>query len=476
MLTQEENELLARVGPGTPCGELMRRYWHPFAAAVQLDDNPVHKVRLLGEDLVLYRDRSGTIGLVGDRCIHRAVHLEWGIPEEHGLRCPYHGWLYNESGQCTEQPLEPPDSTFPSRIKLKSYRVQEMGGLLWAYMGPEPAPLLPQWDLCVREASYREVFAHWLPCNWLQSMENRGDLGHGIYLHGRLYQYALERKGELTDDPNDRWNAAMRRQYDKLRRGVYTRWRPIYNELGFSKGQRDSDQPEDTLSWHIGSNPIMFPYHLAFGPSPTQKMRRWYQIGVPIDDYTTWHITYVCWTFPPEVGLPPQTVVPYTDIPLKDENGETILDYVLSQDMVAWWGQGELTDRSREHLATSDVCVIAYRKLLKQQIDIVLEGGEPMNVFRDSERAWKPELRIPCMEDSDAVSGTYLNANRTRDASAGASAPRSTDFRTISSDEQHQFMTECDRYSQNRDLILEWYRRSDELYEQKVREQATAQA
>ncbi len=366
MLTNEENELLSRVGPGTPCGELMRRYWHPIAPAVQLDEDPVRNVRILGENLVLYRDRSGTLGLIGDRCIHRAMHMEWGVPEEAGLRCPYHGWLFDEQGQCTEMPLEPPGSAFKEKVSITAYPVQAMGGLIWAYLGPLPAPLLPQWDLCVRDDGFREIVGHQLPCNWLQCQENRGDLGHGIYLHGRLYQYALEKQGLLTEDPNVSWNATMRRQAEKLKRGVYTMWQPVYNELGFSKGQRDSDQGDDTASWNIGTNPILFPYHLAFGPSPSLRMRRWYQIGVPIDDYNTWHITYMCYTFPPEVGVPDQQTVPYTELPLRDENGKAILDYILAQDMVAWWSQGEFVDRRKERLGTSDSCVIAYRKMLSE--------------------------------------------------------------------------------------------------------------
>src|SRR5438094_813919 len=116
MLTKEENELLTRVGPGTPGGELLRRYWHPIAAAVDLDLNPVKRVRILGEDLVLYRDRSGDLGLIGDRCLHRSMDMAFGIPEEHGLRYPYHGWLVDSRGCVLETPLEPPDSEFKRKL------------------------------------------------------------------------------------------------------------------------------------------------------------------------------------------------------------------------------------------------------------------------------------------------------------------------------------------------------------------------
>jgi 5,5'-dehydrodivanillate O-demethylase len=443
----------------------MRRYWHPFIAAVMLEENPVQRVRLLGEDLVLYKDRSGTLGLIGDRCAHRSVHMEYGIPEEDGLRCPYHGWLYNESGQCTEMPLEPPGYAFKEKVTIKSYPVQEMGGLIWAYMGPSPVPLLPQWDLFVREDGFREIVGHQLPCNWLQCMENRGDLGHGIYLHGRLFQYALERKGELNDDPSFRWNASMIRQNEKLQQGVYTKWRPVYNEFGFSKGQMDSTDSEDALSWQLGSNPILFPYHLAFTYNANPRIRRWYQIGVPIDDYNTWHMTYYCWSFPAEIGVEKQTSVPYTELPLRDETGSTVLDYVLSQDMVAWYSQGPLVDRGKEHLATSDACVIAYRKLLKEQITLVAQGEEPMNVFWDSEKAWRPELRIPCMQES-----SWANAPARNQSNATARRPGGYEGPYVQ--ERVALYAEADRFFQTRPQIEKWLRQAEELFEQQQPVQA----
>ena len=163
MLSKEENEMLTRVGPGTPCGELMRRYWHPVAATVQLEDNPVRKVRILGEDLVLFRDRSGSLGLIEPRCPHRAMHMAFGIPEEVGLRCPYHGWLFDGTGRCLEQPLAPPDSTFKDRVRIAAYQVQEMGGLVWAYLGPEPVPLLPRWTSASGNTSYARSSATCCP-------------------------------------------------------------------------------------------------------------------------------------------------------------------------------------------------------------------------------------------------------------------------------------------------------------------------
>src|SRR5437867_3278433 len=126
MLTKDQNELFSRVGPGTPMGELLRRYWHPIAGSSELAQKPVQEVRLLGETLVLFRDRGGRVGLVGSRCAHRGMQLRFGVVEPEGLRCPYHGWMFDTGGQCIQQPAEPPDSTFGERIKIAAYPVQEL--------------------------------------------------------------------------------------------------------------------------------------------------------------------------------------------------------------------------------------------------------------------------------------------------------------------------------------------------------------
>jgi 5,5'-dehydrodivanillate O-demethylase len=165
MLSKEANERLTRVGIGTPMGELLRRYWHPIATLPELLAEPVLAVTLLGEDLALFRSDSGEMGLVSQRCPHRGASLAYGIPEEDGLRYPYHGWKFSRGGACLEQPAEPEDSTFEDRVQIPAYPVQEMGGLIWAYLGPRPAPLLPRFDLFVRDDLEREIGITRLPCN-----------------------------------------------------------------------------------------------------------------------------------------------------------------------------------------------------------------------------------------------------------------------------------------------------------------------
>ena len=187
MLNQEQNEFLTRVDPGTPCGELLRRYWHPVAAARELtEEKPKKRVRLLGEDLVLYRDKNGKFGLLDEQCSHRGASLYYGFVEEGGIRCAYHGWKYDGDGKCVEQPFESnPD--FKNKICQRAYPVEKLAGLLFAYLGPgEKKPLLPRWDMLVKEG-YRRDIAISTPvvnCNWLQAAENSADPLHTYFLHG----------------------------------------------------------------------------------------------------------------------------------------------------------------------------------------------------------------------------------------------------------------------------------------------------
>jgi 5,5'-dehydrodivanillate O-demethylase oxygenase subunit len=375
MLNPEMNDRLTRVGPGTPCGELMRRYWIPFFPAAKLDEDAVQKVRLLGEDLTLYRDRSGTIGLIGQRCLHRAVDLQWGIPDVDGLRCPYHGWLYGSDGRCLDTPLEAPDSTFRDRLQIKAYPVQEMGGLLFAYMGPQPAPLLPPWDLFVWPNAVRQIGIAVLNCNWLQCQENTGDPTHGIWLHGHLRRYVLEKQGDTKR------LAEFGYGFMKASIGI----KGLYAKptgYGMEKGVMFSKELGAESDYTSRHSTVIFPIYTEQNAAGAPWSE--FQIRVPIDDTHTYHISYNCYAAPPGIEAPKQDKVPYYDVPIFDEEGKPILDCTLNQDFIGWWSQGELTDRSIEKLGRTDAPVIFLRRQLEQQIRIVEDGGDPMNTFRDS--------------------------------------------------------------------------------------------
>lgn len=376
MLSREANDRLARVGPGTPGGELMRRYWIPFLPAGKLDEDPVQRVRLLGEDLTCYRDKSDNIGLIGNRCLHRAVDLRWGIPDKDGLRCPYHGWLYGRDGRCMDTPLESPTANFTERLQITAYPVKEMGGLLFAYMGPAPAPLLPPWDLFVWPNAVRQIGVAILDCNWLQCQENTGDPTHGVYLHGYQMQYALEKMGE-----HERLTA-MGDDFTKRAFGI----KDLYaheTEYGMEKGviySKELGAEKDEVSRH---STVIFPFYTEQNAAGAPWSE--FQIRVPIDDEHTYHIAYNCYAAPNGVEAPKQDSVPYYEVPVWDEDGKPILDCILNQDFVGWWSQGPLTDRTAENLGRTDIPVVFLRRQLEAQIKIVEDGGEGMNVFRDAE-------------------------------------------------------------------------------------------
>ncbi len=376
MLTVEMNERLTRVGPGTPCGELMRRYWIPFAAASQLDDNPVRKVRILGEDLVLYRDKSGTLGLIGERCLHRLVDMKYGIPDQNGLRCPYHGWLYGEDGVCRDRPMESNRGNFTQ--KTKAYPVHELGGMIFAYMGPLPAPALPKWDLFVWPDAIKQIAFNVLDCNWLQCQENTGDPAHSVWTHGELFKYVLERQGNYADRASDIDHTLHKRTSWGIGiKDVYAR----QSQYGFEKGiiySKALGANEDRDDKH---STVIFPFYTQTGK--TGSPRSEYQIRVPIDDTHTLHICYQVYAAPPGVEVPKQDNVPWYEPPTVDENGVPILDYVLAQDAIVWVAQGDITDRSKESLGRTDVPIVLLRRQLDEQISRVERGEDPMNCFRE---------------------------------------------------------------------------------------------
>jgi 5,5'-dehydrodivanillate O-demethylase oxygenase subunit len=374
MLSSEANERLARVGPGTPGGNLMRRYWIPFLPAAMLDEDPVKSVRLLGEDLTCFRDKSGNIGLIGQRCLHRSMDMQWGIPDENGLRCSYHGWLYDASGRCVDTPLEAQGTTLKDQLHMKAYPVKEMGGLLFAYMGAEPPPLLPPWDLFVWPNAVRQIGYAVLDCNWLQCQENTGDPTHAIWMHGYLFKYALEKMGDTERLAN------MSDGFIRAERGIKDLY-AHFTDYGMEKGvvfSKELGADSDHVSRH---STVIFPFYTEQNAAGAPWSE--FQIRVPIDDTHTYHISYGCYAAPTGVEAPKQDSIPYYEVPIWDQDGKPILDAVLNQDFIGWWAQGALTDRSVENLGRTDIPVVFLRRQLEAQIKLVEEGKDPMNVFRD---------------------------------------------------------------------------------------------
>ena len=331
MLTAQENELLTRIGPGTRMGALMRRYWQPIAAIAEMDDRWTKRVRLLGEDLVLFKDRSGRFGLIAEACPHRRASFAYGIPVADGIRCPYHGWKFDGTGRCLEQPNEPEGSNFKDKVTTTAYPVDTLGGLLWAYLGPLPAPLIPRIDGFVVEPAIRILGRALLPCNWLQIMENSVDAVHTEWLHGKLHEFVEEKRG---------LKVAFSKHHLKIG----------FDEsaIGITKRRVLEGATEEHDDWKIG-HPLIFPNILANGNAGANWREYRFQLRVPVDDEHTMHYWYHA--FSPPAGVKPSREllenVHVYDVPYLDENGEYILDSVHAQDIMAWITQGPIADRTR---------------------------------------------------------------------------------------------------------------------------------
>ena len=366
MLTQEENELLTQVGPGTPAGQLLRRYWHVVGAASEFtDEKPKKRVRVLGEDLVLFRDQNGGYGLVGEHCSHRGASLYYGFVENDGIRCAYHGWKYDASGKCLEQPFESPEARFKEKVSHPAYPVEKLAGLLFAYMGPpDKKPVLPKWDILVRQDGVRKLEAYQvLRCNWFQAMENSVDPVHTYYLHAHTLRVSGNNEAAYYYRPVEKLDFEL---------VVHPTWAGIQKRRFFAGENGPVEAP----------HPLIFPNMLLVPARNAYNLH----LRTPIDDTNTqiFHVSFR----PTKDGA---TVEQPEDPPLelvcsKDENGEFHMRSFPSQDQMAWETQGPVADRTKERLGESDRGIILFRKLLRDQIRAVQNGADPVGVNRERER------------------------------------------------------------------------------------------
>ena len=358
MLTTEKNERLTRVGPGTPMGELLRRYWHPVAGVDALAREPVVPVRLLGQDWVLYRDLEGRYGLVDRRCAHRGADLSYGFVEREGLRCNYHGWRYDARGRCAEQPFDDvaaPQARFRDRVAIGAGRVEAKAGLLWAYVGPDPAPLLPDWEpFGWKNGFVQAVFAE-VPCNWLQAQENSIDPVHFEWMHAN-------------------WGRRLRGRQDG--------YAPKHLKLDFEEFEHgfvykriSEDTDERHPLWTVG-RVCLYPNGFFLGDH--------FEWRVPIDDLNTLSVTWSFIRVPREAEPYVQQAIPTWKAPIKDPaTGRWITSHVINQDIVAWVGQGPIADRTRERLGVSDRGIAMLRRRLLDDMDAVAAGRDPKGLIRD---------------------------------------------------------------------------------------------
>jgi phenylpropionate dioxygenase-like ring-hydroxylating dioxygenase large terminal subunit len=385
MMTEEQSLLLTRTGRGVPMGELFRRYWIPALLAEELpepDCAPV-RVKLLSEPLIAFRDSQGRLGLIHEFCAHRGVSLWFGRNEEGGIRCPYHGWKYDVTGQCVDLPSEP---ELAGRMKLKSYPLHEAGGVIWAYMGlPEDQPPVPAFEWMALPPAHRYLSKREQECNYLQAMEGGIDSSHVSFLHS----------GELHTDPLHRSTKGAEYQKDR-----HPRFEVIESDGGLLIGARRKAE-EGLAYWRVTQ--WIMPWYTMVPPYGDNALNG--HAWVPVDDE---HCIAWTWTYHPTRPLSGEelaameggqgihtTLIPGTFRPVLNKDNGYGMDRaaqkagrtysgvagIAMQDASLQESMGPIADRADEHLVSTDrAIVMARRRLAKaagQGRDVIPPGLNP---------------------------------------------------------------------------------------------------
>jgi phenylpropionate dioxygenase-like ring-hydroxylating dioxygenase large terminal subunit len=379
MLTREENELVAKVGPGTPMGDLMRRYWLPALLSSELPSPDADAVRvvLLGEKLIAFRDTNGQVGLIQNHCPHRGASLFFGRNEEAGLRCVYHGWKFSVDGTCLDMPNEPAESDFKHKVKAVAYPCQERGGIVWTYMGPrsEPPPL-PDLEPNMLPGAEVHVGAIQRECNWLQALEGDIDTSHLGFLHLGAIDPEKQEPGTFgyytVKDRCPRYAVV-----DTDAGSMYGAYRPATAAVNY---------------WRIAQ--FLFPFY-ALIPSGVLGLSKLVRAWVPMDDdHTMFFVMGAQGSV--GAGIDLRQVQPSTTdwygrfrLPQNANNDYQIdrhkqrslqsytgLSSVHLEDLAITESMGTLLDRTVEHLGTSDVMVIRVRRRLIAAAKALQEQGE----------------------------------------------------------------------------------------------------
>ncbi|MFJ9389760.1 Rieske 2Fe-2S domain-containing protein [Nocardioides sp. NPDC101246] len=386
MLTREQNDLLTQTGPGTPMGNLFRRYWIPALLSEEIegtDCDPV-RVQLLGEKLIAFRDSEGRIGLIDEFCSHRTASLYFGRNEEGGLRCAYHGWKYDIDGNCVDMPSEPEGSKFCSKIKQRAYKAVEAGGLIWAYMGdPDNEPPLPDLEWMGLTPEKRFISKRRQFSNYLQAMEGGIDSSHVSFAH----------RFNLDDDPLH--SGTEGNKY--LKSDTRPKFEVAESDGGLLIGAR-RNADEENYYWRITQ--WMMPWYTIippFGDHNPMGGHAW----VPIDDETCWAWS---WNYHPTTDFGEREInalnggdgihvkyKPGTYDPLASAENDYLMDRgaqrrketfsgiagIAAQDFSLQESMGIVADRTKERLGTSDAAIILARRRLLAALDEVDSGELP---------------------------------------------------------------------------------------------------
>jgi phenylpropionate dioxygenase-like ring-hydroxylating dioxygenase large terminal subunit len=444
MMSAEQNDLITRVGPGRPAGELLRRYWQPVALVDELAAaRPVRAVRLLGQDFVLFRDEQGRYGLLDRDCPHRGADLAYGRLEDGGLRCPFHGWLFDVQGRCLETPAEPAGSRLCAGIRQAAYPVLERNGIVFAYVGPlaagEAPPAFAQLDCFVAPEPYTFAFKGLLECNWLQALEVGIDPAHASYLH-RFFE---------DEDPGQaygrQFRAASTDSQIPMTRVLREFACPTIEVEPTDYGLRITAlrRLSDSLT-HVRVTNQLFPQAFVIPLSAEMTITQWH---VPVDDTNCyWYAIFTSFADPVdrdrmrEQRLQLYTLPDYRPrlnrandygfdcVEQRERTYTGMGEDINVHDQWAVESQGPIQDRTREHLGTSDKAIIAYRRLLRQAIDAVGKGERPPMVLDDAQaRAMHGPATVDGIGptgDADAVRAYWRAADARRREAAPWPAPR----------------------------------------------------
>ncbi|UPY38776.1 aromatic ring-hydroxylating dioxygenase subunit alpha [Sediminicoccus sp. KRV36] len=389
MISAEQNERLTRVGPATPGGRLLRHYWQPVALADELEGpRPVRAIRALGQDFVLFRDEAGRLGLLDRDCPHRGADLAFGRLEDGGLRCPFHGWLFDAQGRCLDTPAEPEDSSLCTRIRQRSYPVRELSGVIFAWLGEGEPPALPGLDCFVAPASHTFAFKGLIACNWLQALEVGIDPAHASFLH-RFFDDgdaadAYGKQFRANSDGSDLPMTYVLREFP----------RPRIEVDNTDYGLRLTALREiNATTTHVRVTNLVFPQAFVIPMSAEMTITQWH---IPVDDtHCYWVAIFTSFAGPVDrAAMRAQRLQSYSlpdYLPKKGRHN----DYGFSaeeqasatytgmgedinvHDQWAVESQGAIQDRTREHLASSDKAIAANRRLLLRGMAAIEEAGRP---------------------------------------------------------------------------------------------------
>ncbi len=432
MLSQERNDLITRSGPGTKLGALMRKFWHPAALVDELEGpRPVRAVRLLGEDLVLFRDERGRYGLLEKHCPHRAADLCYGRREDGGLRCPFHGWLFDVDGNCLEQPAEPADSEFHTRVKQKAYKCVERSGVVFAYLGEGEPPAFPAFDCFTAPDAYTFAFKGFIDANWLQAYEVAADPAHTSFLH-RFFD---------DGDPDDGYGQPFRgdtmggetpitrimREFPRPDIQV----EPTDYGLRIATLRKISEQ-----DMHIRITNLAFPHAFVIPLSKTMTITQW---QVPVDDtHNYWYAIFTSFDQPIDKRQMRDDRLKWYRLPdyvSKVNSGNNYGFDPLEQQTRTYLGMGEdvnvhdqwaiesmgaIQDRTKEHLGQSDRAISAYRRILFKALE---DGANDAIPLADLTAEQADALRGPPALDMIGPADNWQAFWREQDQRRRAAAP-----------------------------------------------------